>query len=138
MDINQVILELKCLGEVAEVEGMTVEGNALHPIINMGWQSLERLRAEVASLKSDLESYMRIANDEANENVSLTQQLAAANGRVGKYLAGLVCIAEHYTDTSLAAKHMAAHARALLSPTGDSRDYSRDAALSNLNEDSAG
>jgi predicted RNase H-like nuclease (RuvC/YqgF family) len=39
---------------------------------------IDRLRAEVASLKSDLESYMRIANDEANENVSLTQQLAAA------------------------------------------------------------
>jgi hypothetical protein len=82
MDINQVILELKCLGEVAEVNGMTVEGNALHPIINASWQALEHLRAEVARLKSDLESYMRIANDEANENVSLTQQLAAANGRV--------------------------------------------------------
>jgi hypothetical protein len=52
-DIDQVILELKYLGEVAEVEGMTVEGNALHPIINMGWQALERLRAEVASLKDE-------------------------------------------------------------------------------------
>jgi hypothetical protein len=102
-----------------------------------------RLRAEVASLKEERDGVIETFNRQLMKDNALlgarvgelTQQLAAANGRVGKYLAGLVCIAEHYTDTSLAAKHMAAHARALLSPTGDSRDYSRDAALSNLNED---
>jgi ElaB/YqjD/DUF883 family membrane-anchored ribosome-binding protein len=55
-----------------------------------------RLRAEVASLKSDLESYMRIANDEANENVSLTQQLAAAK----EYAERLIVALEEIADDS--------------------------------------
>lgn len=42
---------------------------------------------------------------------------------VARLRAALVRIAEHYTDTDLAAKHMSAHARMTLSPTGDSRDY---------------
>jgi hypothetical protein len=129
-DIDQVILELKCLGEVAEIEGMTVEGNALHPIINMGWQSLERLRAEVASLKSDLESYMRIANDEANENVSLTQQLAAANGRVEMLAGWLRKYGNHYRGPGEMCE--------LLKHSDYPCTCGLDAALSNLNEDSAG
>jgi predicted nuclease with TOPRIM domain len=65
------------------VDGMPADKQRLaRAAYECGQSSISDLRAEVASLKSDLESYMRIANEEANENVSLTQQLAAADGRV--------------------------------------------------------
>jgi hypothetical protein len=79
-DIDQVILELKCLGEVAEVNGMTVEGNALHPIINMGWQALELLRAEVARLKEELAEYEKhdAARDEKIRSLTTYHGLGCA------------------------------------------------------------
>lgn len=50
------------------------------------------------------------------ENESLRARVAALEKALRR-------IAEHYTDTDLAAKHMSAKARAALSPTGDSVDY---------------
>jgi nucleotide-binding universal stress UspA family protein len=40
---KQIILELKCLAEVAEVENITVEGNPLWPLINDAWKRIEAL-----------------------------------------------------------------------------------------------
>lgn len=46
--IKQLVLEMKCLGEVAEVNGMTVEGNPLHPLINDAWQTIAALSQPAA------------------------------------------------------------------------------------------
>lgn len=42
--IDDVVLELKCLSEVAAAEEMSVEGNPLAPIIDGAWQCIEALR----------------------------------------------------------------------------------------------
>lgn len=137
-DIDQVILELKCLGEVAEVEGMTVEGNALHPIINIGWQSLDHLRAEVASLKEELRT-AQIALEDATpmigQNAYLTQQLAAANGRVDMLKAALnEIVVGDVRNTPKADQCI--HGRYGFEECENCYvDYAQ-AALSNLNEDS--
>jgi hypothetical protein len=105
-------------------------GNHARDLLDASITSIDRLRAEVASLKSDLESYMRIANDEANENVSLTQQLAAANGRVEMLAGWLRKYGNHYRGPGEMCE--------LLKHSDYPCTCGLDAALSNLNEDRAG
>lgn len=98
--------------------------------------SLEREQSaaagDIASQIADLHTYaVELRKDREPISPGMTadtlqgaaeslESLAAENE---KYRKALVVIAEHYTDTDLAAKHMSAHARMTLSPTGDSRDY---------------
>ena len=64
-------------------------------------------------------AYFQLESDYA-EALKALRQAREENERKGK---ALEAIAEHYTDTGLAAKHMSAIARAELSGTGNSADY---------------
>jgi primosomal protein N'' len=81
----------------------------------------ERLLAEVASLKEELGKQKAYSQDMVATYHSLTQQLAAANGRVEMLRKALEHIESHTDSTN----------------DGITYEICR-AALSNLNEDSAG
>jgi lysophospholipase L1-like esterase len=87
---------------------------------------LDRLRAEVASLKEELGRQRACNQDMVVTVQSLTQQLAAANGRVEMLKAGLVKIADVYEYTNQIPEDMT---------IAEWMAEQADAALSNLNED---
>jgi predicted nucleic acid-binding Zn-ribbon protein len=107
----KLLAVLNNLGPNMDAEQNQVISDAIHEI--------DRLRAEVASLS---EQY---AND-GGRIVDLTQQLAAANGRVEMLKAGLVKIADVYEYTNQIPEDMT---------IAEWMAEQADAALSNLNED---
>lgn len=54
INVDSLITDLKCLGEVAEAEDIRVEGNPLHGWVNEAWQALESLQQQLADMERKL------------------------------------------------------------------------------------
>ena len=57
INVDSLITDLKCLGEVAETEDIRVEGNPLHGWANEAWQALESLQQQLADTQRKLEEH---------------------------------------------------------------------------------
>lgn len=107
------------------------------PVTVAGEGDVARLERELAACQAELRAE-RKAREEAERkhdlaHVLLSEQIQRAEAaerenielkqRCAELEKALEIVAEHYTDTDLAAKHMSAHARMVLSGTGNSADY---------------
>ena len=105
----------RIMGET-ELVGVIVVRQRAYQVPKDVAEEIEKLREKIIDEKKLSAAINRDCNNTALERNE-------TNAEVNRLRAALITIAEHYTDTDLAAKHMSAYARAALSPTGNSFDY---------------